>query len=155
VAPNIVAPQGGAGSIRAVNAAPLCSQHTVPIASESDIVTARLLGRTLSSQLGFSPTDATLVATAISELAQNIVLYAKIGTITIQALHENGKVGIQIAAHDDGHGIADVARAVTGGYSTSGSLGLGLCGVRQLVDQFEIVSRVGSGTRVVVTKWKA
>lgn len=137
------------------DAAALSDQRIVPIAGEADIIKARLLGRTLASRLGFSPTDTTFVATAISELARNIVLYPKTGTITVRALDENGKVGILIVAHDDGLGIADVARAITGGYSTSGSLGLGLCGVRQIVDEFEIVSRVGSGTRILVKKWKA
>jgi len=141
VAPNLVASHGTAGS--------------VSIASETDIVTARLVGRTLASRLGFSPTETTLVATAISELARNIVLYPKTGTISVQALDENGNVGILIVAHDDGLGIADVARALTGGYSTSGRLGLGLRGVRQLADEFEITSRVGRGTRIVVKKWKA
>lgn len=155
MAPNFVAPLGTADSAPAADAAPFSGQRTVPIASETDIVTARLLGRTLASHLGFSPTETTLVATAISELARNIVLYPKTGTITVQALDEDGKVGILIVAHDEGLGIRDVARATTGGYSTSGSLGLGLCGVRQLVDEFEIISRVGSGTRIVVKKWKA
>ena len=127
---------------------------TVPIASDLDIVTARQLGRTLASQLGYSPTDATLIATAISELARNIVSYAKRGEIVLASTNDGPKHGIVVVARDEGPGISDVSRAVTGGYSTSGGLGLGLSGVRRLMDAFEISSELGKGTMVTIKRWK-
>jgi serine/threonine-protein kinase RsbT len=126
----------------------------VAIHTEIDIVAARQQGRTLARRLGFSTTEATLVATAISELARNIILYAERGSILVKLLEENGRRGILVVACDQGPGIADLRRAMTGGYSTSGGLGLGLCGVRRLVDDFDITSEVGRGTTVTVTKWK-
>lgn len=134
---------------------PMSSEKSVAIASEADIVEARQQGRALASRLGFSATDATLVATVISELARNIVLYAKRGAIVLRPLEENGLRGILVVARDEGLGIADVQRVMMGGYSTSGGLGLGLCGVRRLVDEFDIVSCVGRGTTVTLKKWKA
>lgn len=126
----------------------------VPIASDADIVVARQQGRALASLLGFSPTEATLVATAISELARNIILYAKDGEIVLGVVEKEGKRGIAVVASDLGPGIPDVRRAMAGGYSTSGGLGLGLPGVRRLMDDFEIASEVGRGTTVKVMKWK-
>jgi serine/threonine-protein kinase RsbT len=129
-------------------------ERTVTITSDIDIISARQQGRALTSRLGFSPTDATLVATAISELARNIVLYAKSGAIVLRPIEESGRRGILVIAQDKGLGIADVARAMRGGYSTSGRLGLGLCGVRRLVDEFDIDSRIGRGTTVTIKKWR-
>lgn len=127
---------------------------TVLITSDHDIVSARQLGRTLASQLGYSSTDATLIATAISELARNIVSYAKRGEIVLESANDGMRHGIVVVARDEGPGIADVSRAAAGGYSTSGGLGLGLSGVRRLMDEFEISSEPGKGTRVTVTRWK-
>lgn len=126
----------------------------MPIKSDTDIVAARQEGRALASLLGFSSTEATLVATAISELARNIVLYAKRGEVIFRLVEEKGKRGLLVEAHDDGPGIPDIRRALSDGHSTSGGLGLGLPGVRRLMDEFEIVSEVGKGTRVTVKKWK-
>ena len=125
----------------------------VAILSEADIVTARQQGRTLAASLGFSLTEATLVATVISELARNILMYAGSGTIVLQTIDDRTPRGILIVASDHGPGIADVRQALAGGYSTSGGLGLGLCGVRGLVDDFDIVSEVGAGTTVTLRKW--
>jgi serine/threonine-protein kinase RsbT len=99
-------------------------------------------------------TEATLVATAISELARNIILYAQRGAIVLKAVEHEARLGILVIAHDEGPGIADIPRAMTGGYSTSGGLGLGLCGVKRLVDEFEIASELGKGTTVTFKKWK-
>ncbi|MGB7280781.1 MAG: anti-sigma regulatory factor [Candidatus Acidiferrum sp.] len=126
----------------------------VLIRSDQDIVVARQRGRSLAVELGFSPGDATLIATAISELARNIVSYARTGAITLQGIQASGRQGILVAASDDGPGIADIPQALRDGFSTSGSLGLGLPGVRRLMDEFEIQSRVGQGTLVAVKKWK-
>jgi serine/threonine-protein kinase RsbT len=127
---------------------------TVPIVSDVDIVAARQEGRALALLMGFSSTDATLVAAAISELARNIILYAKRGDIVVGVVEGGGKRGIGVVARDEGPGIPDVRRAMIGGYSTSGGLGLGLPGVRRLMDEFEIVSEPGRGTTVQVKKWR-
>ena len=127
----------------------------VAVASDHDIVSARLRGRTMALQLGFRATDATLIATAISELARNILLYAKSGEILISPVERGEKRGLAVVARDDGPGIADATRAMEDGYSTSGRLGLGLPGVRRLMDEFELRSRAGHGTTVMVKKWNA
>jgi len=130
------------------------SKHiTVPIDGVGDIVTARQRGRELALQIGFPQTDATLIATAISELTRNIVLYAKHGELTLAAVKNELRKGIHIVAYDDGPGIPDLQRALVGGYSTSGGLGLGLSGVKRLVDEFEVDTEPGRGTRVAATKW--
>ena len=126
----------------------------VPVHREIDIVAARREGRALASLLGFSSTEATLVATAISELARNILTYARTGEIALKAIQSTNRQGIMVVASDEGPGIADVRQAVKDGFSTSGSLGLGLPGVRRLMDEFMIESELGHGTRVTVRKWK-
>ena len=126
----------------------------VPIGSDLDIVTARQRGRALAQQMGFSNSNLTLIATAISELARNILLYAKTGELTLGIDDDNGKAGLVVVARDGGPGIPDIARAMEVGYSTSGSLGLGLPGVRRLMDDFQIVSESGKGTTVTAKKWK-
>jgi len=130
------------------------AEFCVPVASINDIVTARLEGRALAERLGFSPGEATLVATAISELARNIVQYAGKGDIVLRSAHNGKRNGIVVIARDQGPGIGDVRLAVRAGYSTSGGLGLGLPGVRRIVDDFQIVSERQLGTTVTVTKWK-
>jgi len=126
----------------------------VQINSDQDIVVARQQGRGLAIRLGFSAGDATLIATAISELARNIVTYAKAGEVQICEINGSPRQGIQVVARDKGPGIADIKQAMRDGFSTSGSLGLGLPGVMRLVDEFEIVSELGSGTTVKLKKWK-
>jgi len=126
----------------------------VAINSDQDIVTARQKGRALAIELGFSSGDATLVATSISELARNIVSYARKGEIQLKTVQGSGRQGILIIASDDGPGIQDIRQAMRDGFSTSGSLGLGLPGVRRLMDEFEIASEPGQGTIVKVKKWR-
>jgi serine/threonine-protein kinase RsbT len=130
------------------------AEYCVPVASVNDIVTARQQGRGLAAQLGFSAGEATLVATAISELARNIVQYAGNGDILLRSTVNGVRSGIVVVARDRGPGIADLERAVRSGYSTSGGLGLGLPGVRRIVDDFQIVSNRQDGTTVTVTKWR-
>jgi len=125
----------------------------VPIRSDQDIVAARQRGRELALSIGFSACEATLVATAISELARNIVLYARSGEIQVQGIEQPRRKGIVVVARDDGPGIANVRQAIRDGFSTSGGLGLGLPGVRRLMDDFEIDSQSGQGTRVTARKW--
>jgi len=124
------------------------------ISSDRDIVAARQRGRTYVLQLGFSSPEATLVATAISELARNIVLYAQKGEIELQPVEENGRPGVLVIARDDGPGISDVLRAAIDAPSDCGGV-MGLRAMKCLVDEFEIESRAGHGTRVAVKKWKA
>ena len=124
------------------------------INSDQDIVGARQSGRTLAAELGFSSADATLIATAISELARNIVSYARKGEIRLEKVENSAHAGIVVVADDDGPGIPDVRQALRDGFSTSGSLGLGLPGVRRLMDEFEIKTRPGHGTTVTVKKWR-
>ncbi len=126
----------------------------VRINSDQDIVVARQKGRSLAIALGFSSGDATLVATAISELARNIVSYAKTGDIVLKIIHGSANSGIQVVARDNGPGIPDVQQALRDGFSTSGSLGLGLPGVMRLVDEFHIASVESQGTTVSIKKWK-
>ena len=126
----------------------------VPINSDQDIVAARQKGRSLAAALGFSSGDATLIATAISELARNSITYAKCGEIRLTVVNGSARQGIQLVAHDQGPGIPDVQQALRDGFSTSGSLGLGLPGVMRLVDEFEIVSEENRGTTVTAKKWK-
>ena len=130
------------------------SEEKVPITSDENIVTARQRGRAIAAQLGFSSTDLVLITTAISELARNILLYAKSGEILLESVTDNGRQGIIVVAQDRGPGIANVDRALQAGYSTSGNLGLGLPGVRRLMDEVKILSRLGEGTTVTATKWK-
>lgn len=126
----------------------------MPVGADVDIVTARQKGRELAAQCGLSSTDLAVVATAISELARNIVRYAVRGEIILRRVDNGSKRGVEVVATDDGPGISDVPLALQDGYSTSGGLGLGLPGVRRLMDEFDIVSKFGKGTTVTVRKWR-
>lgn len=126
----------------------------IPVSSDNDLVAARHEGRLLALRVGFSPSEATLVATAISELARNIVSYAGQGEIKLNLVTSPNARGVTIVARDSGPGIPDTKLALREGYSTSGGLGLGLAGVKRIMDAFDIVSEVGRGTTITVTKWK-
>ena len=125
----------------------------VVISSASDIVTARQKGRALASDLGFNGSELTLIATAISEVARNIVDHAKQGEIVLVRGHHGSKCGIIITARDEGPGIRDVAQAMQYGYSTRKGLGVGLPGAKWLMDEFDIDTKVGQGTTVTMKKW--
>lgn len=126
----------------------------VPIQADADIVAARQAARELAARLGFSRTDLTLIATAVSEVTRNIVRFAGNGEIVVGIL-EQPRSGVQVVARDTGPGIPDVERALADGYSTYDGLGLGLPGARRLMDEFAIVSELGRGTTVTMTKWRA
>lgn len=130
------------------------SEVRVAIQREADIVLARQAGRQLAAQLGFSSTDQTLIATAISEVARNIVVYANHGEIVLTHSDDGGRIGIQVQAIDSGPGIDNKDLAMRDGYSTKNSLGLGLPGARRLMDDFALESEVGRGTTVTMKKWK-
>ena len=125
----------------------------VRIQSSADIVTARQEGRSMAASLGFTSTTLTIIATAISEVARNIVEYAKEGEISIAPVGNGVVKGLQIVARDQGPGIVDLETAMRDGYSTSKSLGMGLPGAKRLMDQFEIASAIGEGTTITMTKW--
>jgi len=125
----------------------------VPIGHEVDIVTARQKGRDLAARRGFSSTEQTLIATAISEVARNIVEYAARGEIVLAAIEHEGRQGIMVVARDSGPGISDLELAMRDGYSTANSLGMGLPGAKRLMDEFALISTVGEGTTVTMKKW--
>jgi len=125
----------------------------VAISSAADIVTARQKGRLLAMELGFDGSDLTLIATAISEVARNIVDHAEHGEVILSQAHEGTKHGILIVARDEGPGIPNVAQAMQYGYSTRKGLGVGLPGAKWLMDEFELETKVGKGTIVTMRKW--
>jgi len=126
----------------------------LPVAADVDIVSVRQKGRELAAKAGFSEGDQTVIAAAISEIARNILMYAKRGEVGLTLANHDDRVGIIIVARDQGPGIVDLQRALQDGYSTSGGLGLGLPGARRLMDEFEIQSRVGQGTSITMKKWR-
>jgi len=128
-------------------------ESRLQIGSEHDILLARQRGRELAAEAGFSGSDLTVVATAISEIARNIVEYAMRGEIVLALAREGESLGIVVVARDSGPGIGDVALAMQDGYSTSRSLGLGLPGARRLMDEFDVDSKPGRGTTVTMKKW--
>jgi serine/threonine-protein kinase RsbT len=130
------------------------SETRVAIEKEIDIVTARQAGRQLAARAGFSTTDQTLIATAISEVARNIVVYALRGEVVVMEIADGARVGIQVIARDDGPGIENIELAMRDGFSTKHSLGLGLPGARRLMDELRLESELGKGTIVTMKKWR-
>jgi serine/threonine-protein kinase RsbT len=124
-----------------------------PITRDPDIVVTRQSGRQLAQELGFSPVEATMIATAISEVARNILLYAGTGEVLIESAEEDGRRGLRIVARDEGPGISDVSKALQDGYTTGDGLGLGLPGARRLMDELDLSSAPGQGTTVTMTRW--
>jgi anti-sigma regulatory factor (Ser/Thr protein kinase) len=126
----------------------------VPIRADADVVVARKRGREVAAGVGFSATELTMIATAISEVARNIVMFADRGEILVSVVGEDGRQGVTVVARDVGPGISDLGRALRDGYSGYGGMGLGLPGSRRLMDEFEITSQVDRGTTVTMTKWR-
>jgi serine/threonine-protein kinase RsbT len=125
----------------------------VAIGHEADIVMARQKGRELAASRGFSSTDQTLIATAISEVARNIIEYARRGEIILSAIEAPGRRGIMVIAADQGPGIPNIELAMRDGYSSKNSLGMGLPGAKRLMDEFVLRSPPGEGTIVTMKKW--
>jgi serine/threonine-protein kinase RsbT len=125
----------------------------VDVGNSDDIVAARQAGHELARDLGFSLTDVTMIATAISEVARNITSYAGYGAIRVTVSQRDGRKALVVRAEDDGPGIADIERALEDGYSTARGLGLGLPGARRLMDGLVIDSKPGRGTVVEMWKW--
>jgi serine/threonine-protein kinase RsbT len=128
-------------------------EATIAIEKDRDIVTARQRGRELATAAGFTATDQTLIATAISEVARNILVYARHGEVRLRVIEDGGRRGIVVEARDEGPGIADVELAMRDGYSTAKSLGLGLPGARRLMDELKVDSKLGAGTTVTMKRW--
>lgn len=133
----------------------MADEFRVSVSSDVDTVCARQRGRELANKMGFSQTDATMIATAISEVARNIIVHAGAGEIIISSSNEGGRGCIVVVAQDSGPGIADVASAMQEGETYQGGLGLGLPGSRRLMDDFLVESEVGSGTTITMKKWRS
>ena len=131
----------------------MAADFVVDISDPDDIVAARQAGRELAGQLGFSLTDVTMIATAISEIARNITSFAGHGEIRIGVQLRDGRQALVVHAEDDGPGIADMERVMEDGYSTGPGLGLGLPGARRLMDRMHVESRPGKGTVIEMWKW--
>lgn len=129
------------------------SQSCMNIQQEWDIVGARQLGRDIAKKIGFGTVDQARIATAISELARNIYLYADDGQICIEFINDIEQKGMSIISIDSGPGISDISLVIQDGYTTSGGLGAGLPGIKRLMDEFDIQSEDGNGTKIKTTKW--
>jgi serine/threonine-protein kinase RsbT len=131
----------------------MASETRVLIRTDADILSARQSARGLSATLGISSIDQTLLATAISEIARNILTYARAGEILLSVRTDGVRRGVQVIARDEGPGIEDLELAMRDGYSSSGSLGLGLPGANRIMDEFAVRSEAGRGTTITMTKW--
>ncbi|MCL0093919.1 anti-sigma regulatory factor [Dehalococcoidia bacterium] len=131
----------------------MSEEKSISIKDEYDIVSARSVGKQMAAEIGLGIVDQSRIATAVSELARNIVLYAGTGVVTFRRLNDGGRSGLEIVARDSGPGIADVELAMQDGYTSGNGLGVGLPGTKRLMDEFEIKSEVGKGTRVMIRKW--
>ena len=129
-------------------------RDTRNISGQQDVVAVRQVVREWAVSMGFSLVDQTKVITAASELARNVLVYGGGGTLSLEALNDGSRRGLRLAFEDQGPGIADIEAALRDGYTTGGGLGLGLGGAKRLSNEFEIASRPGEGTRVVITRWR-
>jgi serine/threonine-protein kinase RsbT len=133
---------------------PTVRSESLELRSGSDVVSVRQIVRTWAVEAGFSLIDQTKIVTAASELARNTVDYGGGGIARLELLSEGSRRGLRVAFEDQGPGIPDIEKALTDHYTTGNGLGLGLGGARRLVNEFDISSRQGEGTRVVITRWK-
>jgi serine/threonine-protein kinase RsbT len=134
--------------------APSAEERCIPVKTDLDIVSARVEGRNLAKELGFGTIDQARIATAISELARNVILYAPEGKVTVRAIVSGNRgQGIEVICEDNGPGIANVELVMQDGYSTSSGLGMGLPGTKRLMDEFEMETKLGMGTKVTVRRW--
>ena len=133
----------------------MAAPKIITIQSDLDIVAARMAARDMAKLLGFGAIDQARIATAISELARNIYLYAGEGTVTVREAFQQGptRKGIEVICEDQGPGIEDIDLVMQDGYTTAKGMGMGLPGARRLMDDFEIQSQVGFGTKVTCRKW--
>lgn len=129
------------------------SSGTQPIKIEQDVVLARQQARKLATECGMRLIDLTKLVTAVSELARNTMVYGGGGDMDWQILDDNHKVGLRLTFRDEGPGIADIKLAMTDGWTSGSGLGLGLTGAKRLVDEFELDTEPGKGTRITITRW--
>lgn len=132
----------------------LLRSEILSVREESDLLLVRGLVRDCAMDLGFSTLDLTRIVTAASELGRNTLLHGGGGTMQLEAIVADERRGLRLTFQDHGPGITDLAQAMVDGYTTKGGMGLGLSGTQRLVDEFEVFSRPGEGTRVSVTRWK-
>jgi serine/threonine-protein kinase RsbT len=125
----------------------------VTIESDADIVAARRQARVMAIDAGFTLCDSILITTAVSEMSRNVLEYAQKGEVTMSLLKNGARKGVKIVVKDSGPGIADIPQVMQDGYSSRTGLGIGLPGTKRLMDEFEIRSKVGSGTTVTMKKW--
>jgi serine/threonine-protein kinase RsbT len=126
----------------------------LPLRMEQDVVLARQAVRKLAQQVGFGIVDQTKMVTAASELARNTIVYGRGGDMQWEILTDGIRKGLRLHFVDDGPGIPDLTLALTDGWTSGGGMGLGLSGAKRLVNEFDIQSAVGRGTRVTITRWK-
>ncbi|CAI8769914.1 Serine/threonine-protein kinase RsbT [Pseudomonas sp. IT-P12] len=126
---------------------------TQPINIEQDVVLARQLTRKLATECGMRLIDLTKLVTAVSELARNTMVYGGGGNMDWQILEENGRTGVRLVFRDEGPGIPDLKLAMTDGWTSGSGLGLGLTGAKRLVEEFELDTEPGKGTRITITRW--
>ena len=131
---------------------PLRSE-TLPVREASDILLVRQLVRECATELGFSVLDQTKLLTAASELGRNTLIHGGGGTMLLETFMKHDRRGLRLTFEDKGPGIADLEQAMTDGFTTKGGMGLGLGGSKRLVNEFDVISRLGEGTRVTVTRW--
>jgi len=124
-----------------------------PVRIEQDVVLARQLTRKVASECGMRLVDLTKLVTAVSELARNTVVYGGGGDMDWQILDEDHKVGLRLTFRDEGPGIADIKLAMTDGWTSGSGMGLGLTGAKRLVEEFELDTEPGKGTRITITRW--
>lgn len=128
--------------------------EVLPIRNEADIVQARQVVRKWATEQAFPIVDQTKIVTAASELARNTLVYGRGGTMRMEALTDGLKKGLRLTFEDQGPGIADLEQALTDGFTTGSGLGLGLSGARRLSNEFQIESKPGHGTRVMIARWR-
>ena len=130
------------------------SAELIPVLDENSIVVARQTAGRAAKRMGMGVVDQTKIVTVTSELARNIVRYAKVGEVVIEEISDSLRSGLRISFKDNGPGIPDIERAMQDGFTTGGGMGFGLSGSKRLVNDFEIISQIGVGTTVIVKKWK-
>ena len=133
---------------------PVQRSETLPLRSDEDVVKVRQTVRTLAVEAGFSLVDQTKIVTAASELGRNTRLYGGGGTVEVEVLEEGTRRGVRLTFRDQGPGIPDVDLAMKDGYTTGHGLGLGLGGAQRLSNEFKILSSPGTGTEVMIARWK-
>jgi serine/threonine-protein kinase RsbT len=129
-------------------------REVLQLRSDSDVVRTRQAVRTMCAEAGFTLVDQTKMVTAASELARNTIIHGRGGTATLESLEDGARKGVRMTFEDEGPGIPDVQQALKDGFTTGMGMGLGLGGSRRLVNEFDITSAPGSGTRVIAVRWR-